>query len=149
MQAAFGREETDQFFATVQIPRIVLEVDDGSVEKLRTQPREYSPARVRENEKILFDEVLIKIRGAAGSFREFDDWPSFTIKMDKGDKDQKFHGLRKVHLNKSLQDASLCSELVGSEICRSAGSAAQRSSPLDGGPLLPAIASFSSRAPRA
>lgn len=67
-----------------------------------------------------------KLKGAAGSFREFDDLPSFTVKMDKGDEDQKFHGLRKFVLNKSPQDDTYLHELLGSEIFRAAGIPAPR-----------------------
>ncbi|HTL15791.1 MAG TPA: CotH kinase family protein, partial [Patescibacteria group bacterium] len=39
---------------------------------------------------------------------------------------QKFHGLRRIHLNNSVEDAAYCSEQLGSELFRSAGIPAPR-----------------------
>ncbi|MCE9583502.1 MAG: CotH kinase family protein [Planctomycetes bacterium] len=114
-------DDSDIFFRSGQIPRLVIELSDDACEKLRKEPRKYAGGKLRENDRNVFEEVVFKLKGAAGSFREFDDIPSFTVKMDKGDDDQKFHGLRKFQLNKSPQDDTYLHELLGSEIFRAAG----------------------------
>lgn len=119
-------DDSDIFFRTGQIPQLVIELDDAACEALRKEPRKYVIGRLRENNRNVYDEVGFKLKGAAGSFREFDDAPSFTVKLDKGDDDQKFHGLRKLQLNKSPQDDTYLQELLASDIFRAAGLLAPR-----------------------
>ncbi len=114
-------DESDAFFKGGPIPRLVLEIDEAECAKLRAEPRRFAAASLRENEKTVYPGVSVKIKGAAGSFRPFDDQPSFTVKMDGEDDDQRFHGLRKFHLNKSVQDPTYLHEWLGSEVFRSAG----------------------------
>ncbi len=119
-------DESDAFFRSGQVPRLVIELDSKATEALKAEPRIYAMGQLRENERTLFEEVAFKLKGAAGSFRELDDTPSFTVKMDRGDDDQKFHGLRKFHLNKSVQDETYLRELIGSDLCKAAGVLAPR-----------------------
>ena len=114
-------DESDAFFKGGPIPRLVLEIGEAECAKLRAEPRKYAAAALRENEKTVYPGVSVKIKGAAGSFRQFDDQPSFTLRMDREDDDQRFHGLRKLHLNKSVQDATYLHEWLGSEVFRAAG----------------------------
>ena len=119
-------DESDQFFRGGGIPRLVIELDDAACEALRKEGRKYVTGKLRENDRTLYEEVNFKLKGAAGSYREFDSTPSFTVKMDKGDDDQKFHALRKFQLNKSPQDDTYLHELLASEIYRAAGILAPR-----------------------
>jgi spore coat protein H len=72
--------------------------------------------------------VAIHLKGAAGSFRHFDDKPGLTLNMDKFVDDQKFHGLDKFHLANSVQDPSFIQELFCGELFRAAGVPAARCS---------------------
>ncbi|MBI2930580.1 MAG: CotH kinase family protein [Planctomycetes bacterium] len=112
---------SEALFKGGQVPRLVIELDDAAEEHLRLQPRSWVQGRLRENDRTVFEGVSFKLKGSAGSFRQFDDHPSFTIRMDKRDRDQEFHGLRKFHLNNSVQDDSHLRELLGSELFRAAG----------------------------
>lgn len=119
-------DDSDIFFRSGQIPQLVIELDDPACEALRKEPRKYAEGRLRENNRSVYAEVGFKLKGAAGSFREFDDTPSFTVKVDRGDDDQKFHGLRKFQLNRSPQDGTWMHELLASEIFKAAGLASPR-----------------------
>ncbi len=121
-----GDDPSIAFFKMGEIPKLRIELDDDAVEQLRTSPREWAPCRIRENEKQIFDGVSIKLKGAAGSFRDFDEKPALTIRMDKVDAAQRFHGLEKFHLNNSVQDGTFLHEFLGSELFRAAGVLAPR-----------------------
>jgi hypothetical protein len=49
-----------------------------------------------------------------------------TLDFDRFNAGQKFHGLRRIHLNNSVEDPSYCNELLGSELFRAAGIPAPR-----------------------
>ncbi|MSP26264.1 MAG: hypothetical protein EXR75_14135 [Myxococcales bacterium] len=114
------------FFKKGEIPKLRIELDPKSLEKLHSDPREWTPCRIRENDKTVYDGVSIKLKGAAGSFREFDDKPALTLRMDKIAEEQRFHGLAKFHLNNSVQDESYLDELLASDLFRAAGQLAPR-----------------------
>ncbi|MEO8352757.1 MAG: CotH kinase family protein, partial [Chthoniobacteraceae bacterium] len=55
-----------------------------------------------------------------------DEKPGFTLRFDKSDPERRFHGLKKIHLNNSVQDSSyVCEDLAG-ELFRRAGVPAPR-----------------------
>jgi hypothetical protein len=124
--AAAAADPSDAFFKKGEIPRLKLELAPEDVEKLRANPREWVHCRVRENEKTVYEGVSVKLKGSAGSFREFDDKPALTLKMDRDDDAARFHGLAKFHLNNSVQDDTYLREWVGSELFRAAGVATPR-----------------------
>jgi hypothetical protein len=68
----------------------------------------------------------MKLKGAAGSFRDLGDRPALTLSMRK--KGERFHGLDKFHLNNSVQDESYLNELIASQLCNEAGLPAARTS---------------------
>jgi hypothetical protein len=119
-------DPSDPFFKKGEIPRLKIELGADDVEKLKANPRQYVPCRIRENEKTLYEGVSIKLKGAAGSFRDFDDKPALTVRMDRSDDDERFHGLAKFHLNNSVQDDTYLREWLGSELFRAAGLATPR-----------------------
>lgn len=128
--AAVGApDERAFFFASGEALELKLAITDDSVEKLRRDARVYVPVTLIEGGK----EVArggVKLKGAAGSFREVDDRPAFTINLGKfeaeGAEARGFHGLEKFHLNNSVQDESLLCEWLSAEIFRSAGYPAAR-----------------------
>lgn len=115
------QEATEAWFRAGPIPKIVIELDDAACEALRAEPRNYVLGRLRENDRNLFEGVGIKLKGSAGSFREFDETPSLSVRVNKLDDELAFHGLRKFVLNKSVQDGAYLRELLGSELFRAAG----------------------------
>jgi hypothetical protein len=61
-----------------------------------------------------------------GSFRSLHDKPSLTVDFGRFEPQQRACGLRKLHLNNSVEDGSLLREWIGSRLFRSAGVPAPR-----------------------
>ncbi|HTD65896.1 MAG TPA: CotH kinase family protein [Candidatus Limnocylindria bacterium] len=69
----------------------------------------------------VWHDVGLHVKGAAGSRRGIDDKPALTLNFGKFTPKQRFHGLRKIHLNNSVQDGSYLTENLCSELYRKAG----------------------------
>jgi spore coat protein H len=108
-------EESAAFFKTGPIPRFTITLDDENLKQLRGNDRAYVHCTVKDG-STTYSDVGIHLKGAAGSYRGFDDKPALTLKFDKFDKGQKFHALDKLHLNNSVQDPAYLSELICSEL---------------------------------
>ena len=119
-------DDSDPFFAKGAIPRLEIEVDDEAMASLRADARRYVTATLKENGKTVYKEVAVKLKGAAGSFREVDDKPAFTIDVNRNEEQQEFHGLAKFHLNNSVQDGTGLHEWIASELMAAAGVPAPR-----------------------
>ncbi len=97
-----------------------VQLGKTNYQALQKHPRTYTPATVVVNGRP-YPEVGIKLKGAAGSFRMLDDRPAMTLGIDKYIKRQRLYGLRRIHLNNSVQDPTRLSEFMGSEMFRAAG----------------------------
>jgi spore coat protein H len=102
------------------IPRIQIAIPADGIQGLRDDRRKNVKATVVEN-GVTWSNVLVHIKGAAGSTRSVDDKPALTLTMGKFVKGQRFHGLEKFHLNNSVQDPSFMSEILCGELYRKAG----------------------------
>ena len=121
-----AQDAASGFFATGAVPHLRIQIARTNVAKLRRDARAYVRATVTEGDRV-YEGVGIHLKGAAGSFRPIDDpKPALTLNMDKFIKKQRFHDLDKFHLNNSVQDESLLSEWIGSEVFRAAGYADDR-----------------------
>ncbi len=107
-------------FADCEIPVVRIEIPADGMNALRRNPRRYVRATLREGTTVYAD-VAIRLKGGPGSFRQVDDRPSFTLNFDKFKEGQKFHGLKKIHLNSSVQDGSYLSEKICRELFDAAG----------------------------
>ena len=110
----------DAFFAETKIRRIEFRVVEPQVQRLREDARRYVPTTLIESGKT-YEQVGLKLKGAAGSFRGVDDRPAYTVNVDRERKKQHFHGLQKFHLNNSVQDESYLSEWTCAALCEAAG----------------------------
>ena len=130
--AARKPDASDLFFTNGQIPYIKIEIARTNLDKIRSGAGEkgdktYYPATVREGTNV-WEDVGIHIKGAAGSKRAVDSGePALTLNFDKFRQHQKFHGLDKLHLNNSVQDASLLCEAICSRLFLDAGVPTARS----------------------
>jgi spore coat protein H len=97
-----------------------VQLVETNLHALRANPREYTRTTVIVNGEIYHD-VGVKLKGAAGSFRQVDDRPAMTLHFSKWVKNQRLFGLRRLHLNNSVQDESRMNEYIGSELFRAAG----------------------------
>jgi hypothetical protein len=127
--AAYGQkpaEASDAFFKSDKVLQLSLELGPKEMDALRREPRKYVKGTLKEGDKIVYKDVGVHLKGAAGSFRGIDDKPNVTINMDRFVKGQLFHGMDKFHLTNSLQDPSYLSELICGELFRAAGVPASR-----------------------
>lgn len=112
-------------FETGDIPRVRLELSDDAMARLRANPRRYVLGAIVEGAR-RYTNVSIRLKGGPGSFRLLEDRPAFTVNFDRQAPGQTFHGLKKLHLNNSVQDSSYLSEMLSREMFEAAGVPAPR-----------------------
>jgi hypothetical protein len=125
--AAPNPDPSDGFFTNHTIPRIRIQLDEAALAALRNKFREYTRATVMEGTNV-WREVGIHLKGQYGTFQGIDGRPSLTLNFDKYEKGQRFHGLDKLHLNNSAQDAGLLCEMIGRQLFEAAGIPTPRAS---------------------
>ena len=107
---------------------IRIEIGTNELKALQADNRKHVRATVWEGTNVWHD-VGVHLKGAAGSFRDnIRDKPALTLSFGKFTPEQKFHGLRKIHLNNSVQDSSFLTENLCGELYRQAGVPAARAS---------------------
>jgi spore coat protein H len=114
-----------ELFTSDAVRQLGIEIAPSGMESLRRDPRKFIRASVKEEGKV-YEDVAIHLKGSIGSFREVDDKPDLTLDFERFNARQKFHELRRIHLNNSVEDPSYCNELLGSELFRAAGIPAPR-----------------------
>ena len=119
-------DERTEFFDNEKIYSIVVELSDNDLASLRQDSRKYVKATIRENGKVCGRDVGVHVKGSAGSVRSVDDKPALTLNFAKFNRDQRYHGMAKVHLNNSVQDPSYTTDLLCGELFRAAGVPASR-----------------------
>ena len=112
--------EADYLFSGTNIPSLSIEISGEGIRRLRRDPREYVPATVKEG-AMVYTNVAIHLKGGPGSFRAVDDTPGFTLNFDHLAEGQRFHGLKKMYLNNSVQDRSYLSERTSRQLFEAAG----------------------------
>jgi spore coat protein CotH len=108
-------EESAAFFKSGPIPRLKISLDDDNLKQLHASARAYVRCTVTDGTTTWAD-VGLHLKGAAGSFRPFEGKPALTLKFDKFQQGQRFHGLDKVHLNNSVQDPAYLTEILCGEL---------------------------------
>jgi spore coat protein H len=111
-------DPSNAFFQSKLVAKLKIEISEPELAKLKENQRTYVRCNLIEDGKVTYRSVGIKLKGAAGSFREFDDRPALTLNIDRFTKDQSFHGLDKLHLNNSVQDESYLNEFLCADLCR-------------------------------
>lgn len=122
-------DEAAALFSTNPIPRISVEIAKKYLDILREYAwrgtgsetnRESVPATVREN-GVVYTNVMVHLKGAAGSFRSVDEKPGLTLDFNDKAKGQRFHGLAKISLNNSVQDPTYITDKLCRELYTQAG----------------------------
>lgn len=120
-----SRESADALFEGI-IPALNIRIPAAGLERLRKNPRDYVEAEIEEQGAGIHRHAGIKLKGSAGSFREIDSHPGFSVNMDKFKDGRPFHGTVRFQLNNCLQDDTALRELIAGEIARKAGVPASR-----------------------
>ncbi len=112
-------------FTNGAVHQLRLSISAADMESLRQDAREFIRATVNEG-ATTYQDVAVHLKGSVGSFRPVDDKPDWTLDFNRFNGRQRFHGLRRIHLNNSVEDPSFCNELLGGELFRAAGVPAPR-----------------------
>lgn len=115
----------EALFRTNGVLRMSIQLDKAALESLRREPRKYVAGTVTEGADT-YPQVAIHLKGAAGSFRNVDDKPALTLHFGKYVPDGRFYGLRKIHLNNSVQDPTYMAEHLCTTLFLEAGVPATR-----------------------
>ncbi|HXI53051.1 MAG TPA: CotH kinase family protein, partial [Candidatus Saccharimonadales bacterium] len=115
----------DELFTNGPVQRIRIEIAPAQLSRLRQHNRTYVPVTVREGDTV-YTNVSLRLKGGPGSFRPLEDKPAFTVNFGRLAEGQKFHGLKKLHLNNSVQDSTYLSEMICREMFGAAGVPAPR-----------------------
>jgi len=114
-----------ELFTDGAVHPIQLEISRRNLQKLRLSPRQYVSATVGAGQRV-YRGVAVHLKGATGSFRSVDDKPALTLDFARFNPDQRLCGLRRIHLNNSVEDPSYLNEQLGGELFRAAGVPAPR-----------------------
>lgn len=115
------KDPSDEVFKpTGAVPKFKITVDPDNLKLLKKEPRKSVRCTVQVGNDT-FQDVAIHLKGAAGSYRDWDDRPALTLNFDKFKKGQTWQGLDKLHLNNSAQDGSVMNEILASEMYRAIG----------------------------
>ena len=107
------------FFTNGPLHRFEIKLSEESLQALRDEPREYVPTTVRADGQT-YTNVGVHLKGVA-TFRPVDGQPSLTLNFSKFVADQRFHGLRKIHLNNGKEDPTFLREAISAEMFAEAG----------------------------
>lgn len=115
-----SRLQGDSAFDAPSVPEWKLVVSEAAQDQLRTAPREYVECEWRAQGQAPI-RVAIKLKGAAGSYRDWDDRPGLTVNAAKFNSQHRVFGMKKFHLNNAVQDETYLSEWLGAEFFRAVG----------------------------
>jgi hypothetical protein len=119
-------QDMDRFLSLERIHQIEILVDEGGVQSLRDQPKEYVLARVFIDGQE-FPQVGVRLKGRWGSFRPIDDpKPAFVIDFNRFVPGTDLLGLKKLVLNNLVQDPACAREYLAYVLFRQAGVPAPR-----------------------
>lgn len=118
---AGGQVETSsQFMSDPKLTALRLDISEAGLESLRMHRRQPVSAVLWEQSQA-YSNLWVHLKGTRGSLRTIDQKPSFTIEFDHQAAPAGFHGLRKFHLNNSVEDPTYLNEALGEHLFRAAG----------------------------
>jgi hypothetical protein len=129
----------DDIFRDLFIPDIEIEIPTEAKLRLTVNPLSYVKVSIREGD-LLYTNVALRLKGGPGSYQQLYKTPSFTVNFDTFAPGQTFHGLKKIHLNSSVQDHTWLNEKICRELFEAGGVPVPRAGH--------AVVTFNSRNPR-
>lgn len=112
------------FFTDGRIRTFTITVEQPGLAVLERNDRSYVKATIAEGTNV-YKDVGIHLKGM-GSFRPFNEKPSFAVKFDKYVPKQDYFGLSKLMLNNSSQDGTYLAEMIATQMFRDGGLPAAR-----------------------
>src|SRR5204863_106019 len=94
VQSDAGGLPAADLFQDGLIPRLRIELSSEAMASLRSKPRIYVPATVREGTRV-YTNVSIRLKGGPGSFRPLEDRPAFTAAVRETDLQQRLAAVNK------------------------------------------------------
>ena len=119
-----AQQESAKFFAQTNILTFNIDIAESEFTALRNQSRNYVRATIRVGDEV-FKDVAVRLKGW-GTFRPLTGKPSFALKFNGFVQGQRFHGLSKLMLNNSAQDATYLCELLSGGLFLDTGLPAAR-----------------------
>ncbi|MDB6032283.1 MAG: cotH 3 [Verrucomicrobiales bacterium] len=117
-------EAADDLFLQPQVLQLKIELPAASLESLKTDPKKYVRATLKEGGTV-FADVGLRMKGNGG-FQGLERKPSFTLKFNEFVSGEKFHGQGKLFFENAHQDPSYLGAALGGEIFRSVNVPAPR-----------------------
>lgn len=114
------REERGELLFGERVHEIQIEISESTMREVEAEHRPYGRTKLTVNGET-FSSTGLKLKGAAGSYRHFDEKPAFTINLDKFRKKQSYDGIDKFQLNNAAQDETFMHEWLGSEMFKAVG----------------------------
>jgi hypothetical protein len=109
-----AQEPGVDFFTNGPPHSFEVSLGSESLASLRAKPRDYVRGTVRVG-GMTYTNVGVHLKGVA-TFRPVDDQPSLTLNFSKFVETQRFHGLRKIHLNNGKEDPTFLCEAISAEM---------------------------------
>ena len=131
--AAAQLDTSDELFTNGSVRQLQIELTPEGLELLKNYQqvwgqkrpeRHDAKATVREGNNV-YTNVAVHLKGSF-TFQPIGNKPSLTLNFDKFAPGQRFHGLDKIHLNNSVQDATYLCEKIARDLFRDAGVPASR-----------------------
>jgi len=113
-----------ELFTDGKVRTFKISVEEPGLSVLKKNDRSYVRVTISEGTNV-FKDVGIHLKGM-GSFRPFNEKPSFAVKFDKYVPDQEYQSLSKFMLNNSSQDPTYLAEMMATQMYRDAGLPAAR-----------------------
>ena len=117
---------TDDLFEGTNLLHLTITIPDEGIRTLErprgrrgSEPKPKAEATVTDGQRV-FTNVTVQLKGFT-TYEPISGLPSLTLNFDKLAPDQKFHGLTKISLNNSLQDATRLHEKLSRELFAAAG----------------------------
>jgi hypothetical protein len=112
-------------FLSGPILDLQIELSEEALGELKDEPKRFVEGALRHGAK-RYKGVAIKLKGAQGSFEPIEGRPGFTMSFSKFKGAERFHGLKRLHLNNAREDPSFLRQWICGEMARAADVPAAR-----------------------
>jgi spore coat protein CotH len=109
----------EAFYDADAVPELDLKLDDGAIDSLRENPREYVPGYIVWD-GLEYGPVGVRLKGQ-NSFQTIDEKPSFRINVDEFVEGVTFMGVQDMTWNNMSSDPSQMHEVLAYRFAREAG----------------------------